>query len=127
MDCCYYLEMWFCCCFTSIDNESKVSKVSKVSKESKELEEPILNEWLRQDADEPIVESISNKTVVWATSPMCETTYSKEEYDRTIDSAQIAKNKEERKLEKQKLKEENTLTCFKALCAKFSCNKSKPN
>jgi len=113
--------MWFCCCFTDKNT---------VSKDSKELAEPILNDWTGEDsnvAHESIAKSIHNKTVAWASSPMCETTYSKEEYDRKIDTKQIAKNKEEHKLEKQKQKEEKTSTCFKTLCSKLPCYKSKPN
>jgi hypothetical protein len=121
--------MWFCCCLSSGSVDSKGSVESKGSSDSKELVDPILSDWLSHSkvAHEPIVESISNKTVAWATSPMCETTYSKEEYDRKIDVKQIAKNKEERKLEKQKQKEENASTCFKSFCSKFSFTKSKPN
>ena len=127
MDCCYYLEMWFCCCFTDKNADSVESKGSVVSKE---LAEPILNYWTGEDSNvayESIAKSINNKTVAWASSPMCETTYSKEEYDRKINTKQIAKNKEEHKLEKQKQKEEKTSTCFKTLFSKLPCYKSKPN
>jgi hypothetical protein len=113
--------MWFCCCFTYKNADSVGSKGSK---DSNELVEPILNDWTGEDSNvayESIAKSINNKTVAWASSPMCETTYSKEEYDRKIDTKQIAKNKEERKLEKEKQKEEKTSTCFKTFCSKLPC------
>lgn len=88
MDCCYYLEMWFCCCFQA---------------KSADLSEPILYDWTNSNYSPSSTitnEETIGKTVVWTTSPIYNETYSKDEYDRTIDSEQIAKNKEDQKKKK---------------------------